>query len=247
MAFVNPFRFSTKYQDDETSLLYYGYRFYNSSTGRWLSRDPIVEQGFAVLQATQSQSIDDSDEPDLYCFVGNDAIRGFDFLGLKSRCDNDTDCLRCLLFHEGRGQNSKCLAALRDAIVNKSKLNKRTICQEAVGGAFSGAADKKGNPSGNYQKCCDQNWCADVTKDKKGHPIKPYNPDKQDMAPIDTFIAGNNVLVSENGEITRFLSAGTKKPSSWKNFVQVDVPGCSAFTFWKEVADQPTTKSPAKK
>jgi len=45
MAKLNPFRFSTKYQDDETDLLYYGYRYYNASTGRWLSRDPIEEKG----------------------------------------------------------------------------------------------------------------------------------------------------------------------------------------------------------
>ena len=32
-------------QDDETELLYYGYRYYNASTGRWISRDPIDEQG----------------------------------------------------------------------------------------------------------------------------------------------------------------------------------------------------------
>jgi RHS repeat-associated protein len=41
MAKANPFRFSTKYQDGETDLLYYGYRYYNASTGRWLSPDPI--------------------------------------------------------------------------------------------------------------------------------------------------------------------------------------------------------------
>ena len=45
MAKKNPFRFSTKYQDDETDLLYYGYRFYSPSPGRWLSRDPIFEVG----------------------------------------------------------------------------------------------------------------------------------------------------------------------------------------------------------
>jgi len=44
MAKANPFRFSTKYQDDETDLLYYGYRYYFASTGRWLSRDPAGEQ-----------------------------------------------------------------------------------------------------------------------------------------------------------------------------------------------------------
>lgn len=45
MAKINPFRFSTKYQDDESDLLYYGYRSYNPSSGRWLNRDPIEERG----------------------------------------------------------------------------------------------------------------------------------------------------------------------------------------------------------
>jgi len=45
VARVNPLRFSTKYQDDETDFLYYGYRCYNQSTGRWFSRDPIGELG----------------------------------------------------------------------------------------------------------------------------------------------------------------------------------------------------------
>lgn len=45
MAKVNPFRFSTKYQDNETDLLYYGVRYLKTSTGGWLSRDPIGEKG----------------------------------------------------------------------------------------------------------------------------------------------------------------------------------------------------------
>jgi hypothetical protein len=35
MAKVNPFRFSTKYQDDETDLLYYG------TAGRWVSHSHL--------------------------------------------------------------------------------------------------------------------------------------------------------------------------------------------------------------
>lgn len=66
MAKSNPFRFSTKYQDDETDLLYYGYRFYNPSTGRWPNRDPIGELGGY----------------NLYGFVGNDPIRRVDLFGL---------------------------------------------------------------------------------------------------------------------------------------------------------------------
>ena len=39
------FRFSTRYQDDETGFIYYGYRYYSANSGRWLTRDPIEEQG----------------------------------------------------------------------------------------------------------------------------------------------------------------------------------------------------------
>lgn len=45
MALVNPFRFSTKWQDEETGFLYYGYRYYDPTAGRWASRDPIEENG----------------------------------------------------------------------------------------------------------------------------------------------------------------------------------------------------------
>jgi RHS repeat-associated protein len=46
MAKANPIRFSTKYQDDETDLVYYGYRYCSASTGRWNSRDPISDLGY---------------------------------------------------------------------------------------------------------------------------------------------------------------------------------------------------------
>ena len=64
MAKANPFRFSTKYQDDETDLLYYGYRYYKPSTGDWLSHDPIDEPGFALLQGSGTSN-DDAVEYDL--------------------------------------------------------------------------------------------------------------------------------------------------------------------------------------
>ncbi|MCG8409634.1 MAG: RHS repeat-associated core domain-containing protein, partial [Phycisphaerales bacterium] len=41
----NPFRFSTKYWDDESEFYYYGYRYYSPQLGRWLNRDPIEEAG----------------------------------------------------------------------------------------------------------------------------------------------------------------------------------------------------------
>src|SRR5579884_2784854 len=48
MAKANPIRFSTKYQDNESDLLYYGYRYYDPSMGRWPSRDPIIELGYQL-------------------------------------------------------------------------------------------------------------------------------------------------------------------------------------------------------
>ncbi len=40
---AQPYRFSTKYHDEETGLLYYGH--YAPHRGRWLSKDPIGERG----------------------------------------------------------------------------------------------------------------------------------------------------------------------------------------------------------
>jgi RHS repeat-associated protein len=65
MAIANPFRLSTKYQDDQTDLLYYGYRYYSAIIGRWISRDPIEEKG----------------GPHLFSFVGNDPSGRVDPLG----------------------------------------------------------------------------------------------------------------------------------------------------------------------
>jgi len=62
---LNPIRFSTKYTDNESSFLYYGYRYYNPSTGRWLSHD-------RVEQSSQS----------LYSFLGDDPVGNWEYLGL---------------------------------------------------------------------------------------------------------------------------------------------------------------------
>ena len=51
MAAINPFRFSTKYTDDETGLIYFGYRFYSPQLGRWLNRDPLGEYDGVNLAA----------------------------------------------------------------------------------------------------------------------------------------------------------------------------------------------------
>jgi RHS repeat-associated protein len=51
MASAFPFRFSTKYFDAESGLYYYGYRYYSLELGRWITRDPIEEDGGDNLYA----------------------------------------------------------------------------------------------------------------------------------------------------------------------------------------------------
>ncbi|MBR1609545.1 MAG: RHS repeat-associated core domain-containing protein, partial [Kiritimatiellae bacterium] len=58
----SPFRFSTKHHDPETDTLYYGYRHYSPRLGRWLSRDPLGENGglnlFVFLENSGGGSLD---------------------------------------------------------------------------------------------------------------------------------------------------------------------------------------------
>ncbi|MGA1826396.1 MAG: RHS repeat domain-containing protein, partial [bacterium] len=66
----NPFRFSTKYFDEESGFYYYGYRYYSPELGRWLCRDPSGEIAGVLL----------------YGFVRNDSLNYWDWLGYnKSR------------------------------------------------------------------------------------------------------------------------------------------------------------------
>jgi RHS repeat-associated protein len=87
LATANPFRFSTKYTDDETGLVYYGYRFYNPELGRWLSRDPIGETAF-FAQYTKGKDRDSIKALAVeglappYLFVYNSPISRYDDKGL---------------------------------------------------------------------------------------------------------------------------------------------------------------------
>jgi RHS repeat-associated protein len=58
LARVNPIRFSTKYQDDESDMLYYGFRYYKPSTGTWPNRDPLEELGFKLVCLNRNSSTD---------------------------------------------------------------------------------------------------------------------------------------------------------------------------------------------
>jgi RHS repeat-associated protein len=66
--------FSSKPSFGNQGLLYYGYRWYSPSLGRWINRDPIEEKGGM----------------NLYGFVGNDGVNWVDLFGLSG-----SDYLAC--------------------------------------------------------------------------------------------------------------------------------------------------------
>ncbi|MCD7798732.1 MAG: RHS repeat-associated core domain-containing protein [Akkermansiaceae bacterium] len=61
-----PFRRSSEFDDEELGLVYYNYRHYNPTDGRWLSRDLIEENGGW----------------NLYAFLGNSPLLSSDRNGL---------------------------------------------------------------------------------------------------------------------------------------------------------------------
>ena len=61
------FRHATKYHDPETGFMYYGGRYYAPALGRWLTRDPLEEEGGL----------------NLYGFCGNKGLNAVDPFGLK--------------------------------------------------------------------------------------------------------------------------------------------------------------------
>ncbi|MBN2069218.1 MAG: RHS repeat-associated core domain-containing protein [Opitutales bacterium] len=63
----NPFGYSGQFTDVETGLVYYGLRYYNPETGRFINRDPIGLAG--------------GHNP--YAFVGNNPMNAWDVRGMK--------------------------------------------------------------------------------------------------------------------------------------------------------------------
>jgi RHS repeat-associated protein len=62
---VPAFAFQGKYQDPETGLVFFGFRWYDPATAKWLSSDPIQEAGGL----------------NLYAFCQGDPVNGIDSLG----------------------------------------------------------------------------------------------------------------------------------------------------------------------
>ncbi|MFZ0564607.1 MAG: RHS repeat-associated core domain-containing protein [Chlamydiales bacterium] len=68
----NPWRYSEKPIDEETGLIYFGLRYYDPETGRWISQDP-------------TGNVDGSN---LYAYCNNNPLNNFDRFGLETESDS---------------------------------------------------------------------------------------------------------------------------------------------------------------
>ena len=129
IAADNPFRFSTKYTDTDgarqrvdgdaegvarraeeagapwalmrqTGLVYYGFRYYSPSLGRFLNRDPLGELGGS----------------NLYGFVENDPVNGWDYLGYG------------MDYIGGPGCESKCRSYMAEFMYRSFEECMRALC-----------------------------------------------------------------------------------------------------------------------
>ena len=81
---ANPLQWSSEICDSELDLVYYNYRHYSPSLGRFLSRDPIEEQGGL----------------NLYAFTANQSVSRIDLRGSRIALINyDYDALKKTLVH----------------------------------------------------------------------------------------------------------------------------------------------------
>jgi len=167
LADANPFRFSTKWTDNESGLLYYGYRYYNPTTGAWLNRDPLGDLGFATQvnhlgfdEQHRSRApfvqtyaiIEEWEGPNLYQFVYNNPVIWVDAYGLYTF----GECMDiCGAFFSGAGQG---LAAAVDGALpfvdplgsagvydpNDPTLKKSQTCGAIASCALGGAGALRG-------------------------------------------------------------------------------------------------------
>ena len=118
-AKANPIRFSTKYEDSETGLVYYGFRYYSAELGRWLNRDPIAERGGL----------------NLYGMVRNNPVNRIDRLGLHSFTGCSPDRQRQLIaaVDDARAAADRALERL-DATQNAGPKTEHPISGKNVSG-----------------------------------------------------------------------------------------------------------------
>mgnify|MGYP001489258503 CR=1 FL=1 len=92
-----PYKYTSKEQDAETGLYYYGARYYDARTSRWISTDPILEEYMPVAGNSDEARRQNRRLPgmggvynptnmNLYHYAGNNPVKYIDPDGKQSAC-----------------------------------------------------------------------------------------------------------------------------------------------------------------
>ena len=154
MAGTLEYRFSTKYFDTETGLYYYGYRYYDPDTGRWLSRDPLEEEGGI----------------NLYQFIGNDPVNLVDPMGLWT----------LQIGAGGSAGAGKGATAISGFAISYSKDRSFEFgsFQTQGGGGYGGVSASFSfiDIAWSHNKSiCDLSGSAGTVQTSVGHPLSPFS------------------------------------------------------------------------
>jgi RHS repeat-associated protein len=149
MALANPVRFSSKYHDDVSGLIYYGHRYYSPSQQRWLSRDPIGHEGGL----------------NLYGFLANDPVNAVDALGLIEYWPDN--------WHHNALQEYRDLFKLSGIDIDQKKWGDMLplgVHQELHGRGFNDAIAEHLFPDGQFEPTNPTKFRRFLTRDIKQRP-----------------------------------------------------------------------------
>lgn len=89
---ISPWRYASKRIDEESGLVYFGRRYYDPTTGRWATPDPLGREG----------------GPNLYAYVLNSPLAHIDLYGLFGQPGGIMDGLSCFFNRFGNMVHTLC-------------------------------------------------------------------------------------------------------------------------------------------
>ncbi|MCP4352700.1 MAG: RHS repeat-associated core domain-containing protein, partial [Desulfobacterales bacterium] len=128
----NPYRFSTKFFDSETGLIYFGFRHYSSEMGRWVNRDPIGENGGI----------------NYYTYIMNNPIDIIDYLGLSG-------CFRRI---DSEDQGDFCCCCVEDLAIPEEEISEIRLPGVRMGHSFKLNIEVSYKKGGKKGRCSLEWW-----------------------------------------------------------------------------------------
>jgi len=125
-----PLQWSTKLCIPQRGLVYFGQRWYGAGVGRWLSRDPIYDQGYRSVYLSNTARLGMRlckkgdclataafEGANLYAYARNDALNEVDYwglmLGMRDTCRDQAAYNRCV--EAARQEREACLGGVEKA------------------------------------------------------------------------------------------------------------------------------------